>query len=88
MPIHKRIINKPRLQYGRGFRIYERYSGRISMNKGKQAHTYRKEDNMAKQGMKRPDKTKRPKNAQKPVPELQGKVKESNKKAKPIQDFD
>lgn len=38
---------------------------------------------MAKQGMKRPDITKRPKNDQEPVPELQGKAKHSKQKAKP-----
>lgn len=40
---------------------------------------------MAKQGMKRPDDTKiHPKNAQSPVPILQGKAKSGKKKAPPI----
>lgn len=39
---------------------------------------------MAKQGMARPDWTKRPKNSAPPVPELQGKQKHGKEKAKPI----
>lgn len=40
---------------------------------------------MAKQGMKRPDRTKlHPKNEISPVPQLQGKVKSGKEKAKPI----
>jgi len=38
---------------------------------------------MAKQGMKRPDYTKPPKNKAKPVPELQGKAKHKKEKPKP-----
>ena len=38
---------------------------------------------MAKQGMKRPDYTKPPKNDVKPVKELQGKAKNAKEKAKP-----
>ncbi len=39
---------------------------------------------MAKQGMARPDWTKRPKNSAPPVPELSGKAKHTKKKANPI----
>lgn len=39
---------------------------------------------MAKQGMARPDWTKRPKNDVPPVPEIQGKAKHTKEKAKPI----
>lgn len=39
---------------------------------------------MAKQGMARPDWTKRPRNDAPPVPELQGKAKHTKKKANPI----
>jgi len=39
---------------------------------------------MAKQGMKRPEYTKHPKNAASPVPQIQGKAKTSKEKAKPI----
>lgn len=39
---------------------------------------------MAKQGMARPDWTKRPKNSTPPVPEVQGKAKHGKEKAKPI----
>ena len=40
---------------------------------------------MAKQGMKRPERTHtKPRNEISPVPELQGKAKTSNEKAKPI----
>ncbi|MGN0985833.1 MAG: hypothetical protein ACI4OU_05000 [Candidatus Enterenecus sp.] len=39
---------------------------------------------MAKQGMTRPDWTKRPRNEEPPVPELQGKAKRGKKKARPI----
>lgn len=40
---------------------------------------------MAKKGMKRPDRTHtQPRNQQEPVPELHGKTKQSNNKAKPI----
>ena len=39
---------------------------------------------MAKQGMARPDWTKRPQNAAPPVPELQGKAKHGKKPARPI----
>jgi hypothetical protein len=39
---------------------------------------------MAKQGMARPDWTKRPKNTAPPVPELQGRAKTGKEKAKPI----
>lgn len=40
---------------------------------------------MAKQGMKRPDRTHvKPRNEMPPVPELQGKAKNSNEPAKPI----
>lgn len=39
---------------------------------------------MAKQGMARPDWTKRPKNTAPVVPELQGKVKTGKKQAPPI----
>lgn len=40
---------------------------------------------MAKQGMKRPDYTKlHPKNAEAPVPEIQGKAKHGHHKANPI----
>lgn len=39
---------------------------------------------MAKQGMARPDWTKRPRNEELPVPELQGRAKRGKKKAKPI----
>ncbi|HML46049.1 MAG TPA: hypothetical protein PKE04_04790 [Clostridia bacterium] len=37
---------------------------------------------MAKKNMKRPE-FKRPKNEEKPVPEIQGKAKQSGKKANP-----
>ncbi len=44
---------------------------------------------MAKQGMKRPDKTHtRPKNEQPPVPEIQGKAKRSKEPAGPVTDTD
>ena len=39
---------------------------------------------MAKQGMKRPEYTKHPKNAVSPVPQIQGKAKTEKEKAKPI----
>lgn len=40
---------------------------------------------MAKQGMKRPERTHtRPKNQTDPVPELQGKAKQTKQNAKPI----
>ncbi len=40
---------------------------------------------MAKQGMKRPDRTHtKEKNAQTPVPEIQGKAKSGKEKAKPV----
>ncbi len=39
---------------------------------------------MAKQGMKRPEKQHQPKNSIPPVPELQGRPKTSDEKAKPI----
>lgn len=40
---------------------------------------------MAKQGMKRPERTHtKPQNEVQPVPEIQGKAKHSDKKAKPI----
>jgi hypothetical protein len=39
---------------------------------------------MAKQGMARPDWTKRLKNSAPPVPELQGKAKTGKEKAKPM----
>lgn len=40
---------------------------------------------MAKQGMKRPDRTHtQPRNQMSPVPELQGKVKTGKKTAKPV----
>ena len=40
---------------------------------------------MAKKGMKRPEVTHtRPRNETEPVPELQGKAKHTNEKAKPI----
>jgi len=40
---------------------------------------------MAKQGMKRPEQTHtKPKNELPPVPELQGKAKNSNQRANPI----
>ena len=40
---------------------------------------------MAKQGMKRPDRTHtQPRNLADPVPELQGKAKRGKEKAKPI----
>lgn len=40
---------------------------------------------MAKQGMKRPDRTHtKPRNEVQPVPELQGKAKTAGRKAKPI----
>ena len=40
---------------------------------------------MAKQGMARPDRTHtKPKNEMPPVPEMQGKAKNSNKDANPI----
>lgn len=40
---------------------------------------------MAKQGMKRPDRTHtQPKNQVEPVPELQGKAKKTKEKAKPV----
>lgn len=40
---------------------------------------------MAKQGMKRPERTHvRPRNELSPVPELQGKAKTGSEKAKPI----
>lgn len=40
---------------------------------------------MAKQGMKRPDRTHtHPRNTQAPVPELQGRAKSGKEKAKPI----
>ena len=40
---------------------------------------------MAKQGMKRPERTHvRPHNEQPPVPELQGKARTGKEKAKPI----
>ena len=42
-------------------------------------------DFMAKQGMKRPERTHtKPQNEVQPVQELQGKAKHSDKKAKPI----
>ena len=44
---------------------------------------------MAKQGMKRPDRTHtQPRNDQPPVPEIQGKAKSGKKKAVPILDTD
>ena len=44
---------------------------------------------MAKQGMKRPDRTHdRPKNDQPPVPEIQGKAKRSKHPAEPVSDTD
>ena len=44
---------------------------------------------MAKQGMKRPDRTHtQPRNDQPPVPEIQGKAKSGKKKADPILDTD
>ncbi len=39
---------------------------------------------MAKQGMARPDWTKKPKNTAPPVPEIQGKAKSGKSKARPI----
>lgn len=39
---------------------------------------------MAKQGMKRPDETPEKKKKEKTVPEIQGKAKNSSKKANPI----
>lgn len=40
---------------------------------------------MAKQGMKRPERTHvKPRNEAAPVPELQGKAKTTKEKAKPI----
>lgn len=39
---------------------------------------------MAKQGMKRPEDTHKPKNEVPPVPEIQGKAKRGNEKARPI----
>lgn len=40
---------------------------------------------MAKQGMKRPERTHiKPRNAMPPVPEIQGKAKSGKKQAKPI----
>lgn len=39
---------------------------------------------MAKQGMARPDWTKKPKNEAPPVPEIQGKAKRTKEKANPI----
>lgn len=40
---------------------------------------------MAKQGMKRPERThSKPKNEMPPVPELQGKAKNSNQPANPV----
>ena len=39
---------------------------------------------MAKQGMARPDWTKKPKNTAAPVPEIQGKAKTGKMKARPI----
>jgi hypothetical protein len=41
---------------------------------------------MAKQGMKRPEKTHKPKNDQKPVPEWQGKAKHKQKAASILTD--
>lgn len=44
---------------------------------------------MAKQGMKRPDRTDtQPRNTVPPVPEIQGKAKTGKKKAEPIFDND
>ena len=44
---------------------------------------------MAKQGMKRPDRTHtQPRNDQPPVPEIQGKAKSGKKKADPTLDTD
>ena len=44
---------------------------------------------MAKQGMKRPDRTHtQPRNDQPPVPEIQGKAKSGKKMADPILDTD
>ena len=39
---------------------------------------------MAKQGMARPDWTKRPRNSAPPVPEIQGKAKTTKTPARPI----
>lgn len=39
---------------------------------------------MAKQGMARPDWTKKPKNSAPPVPEIQGKAKSGKAEAPPI----
>ena len=39
---------------------------------------------MAKQGMARPDWTKRPRNDAPPVPEIQGKAKHGKEHARPI----
>ena len=48
-------------------------------------HTMLRGDRMAKQGMKRPERTHvRPRNTVPPVPELQGKAKAGKEKAKPI----
>ena len=61
----------------------------VNSGRGEFLHKYRNTsfkgvDNMAKQGMKRPEITKRKqKNDVPPVPEIQGKAKHTKQKANP-----